>query len=224
MVPRPTPSSEEVIALLARLKMRTPDYPAHLLAARKTAFLEQAATWTIQGQGPRGDGGLQSGNGGPGPVLGGANPAHGMVLQAVIGFGLVASMLIGAYVIHEQISGRLEGDTLAVVQSTEQTILPVTGASDMPTETETATATPVVTPTVTVTIAGSDTVVENELDDPMNIDDLLDIFKDNPGLHLGQATGTPAAPGQGNPGNQNQPDKPEKPQKPEKPEKPGKGR
>jgi hypothetical protein len=41
----------------------------------------------------------------------------------------------------------------------------------------------------------------------------------NPGLHLGQTPGTPAAPGQGNPGNTNQPDKPDKTEKPDNPTK-----
>jgi hypothetical protein len=227
MVAKPPLGSKEIIALLSRLRAETPEYPANMLAARKTAFLRQAATLNIQGKGQGGEGGQQGGSGGTsgsGTALGGSTSVQGIILQALIGFGLVATMLIGMltgnYLFSDQISDGLEEEIVAVIESPASTILPVPGASATPTEDELV----VDTPEVTVTVTESNTTLENLYDDPAFIDDLLAGIKDNPGLHLGQVTGTPAAPGQGNPGNQNQPDKPEKPNKPDKPVKPDKGR
>ena len=227
MFTKSTPSSKEIVELLSRLKAETPDYPAHLLAARKNSFLNQAASLKIQGKGQGGEGGQQGSSGGTsssGTALGGSTTVQGIILQAVIGFGLVATMLIGMltgnYLFSDQISDGLEEDIVAGIESPASTILPVPDASATPTEDEPVVA----TPEVTVTVTESNTTLENLYDDPAFIDDLLAGIKDNPGLHLGQVTGTPAAPGQGNPGNQNQPDKPDKPNKPDKPDKPDKGR
>ena len=225
MFTKSTPSSKEIIELLSRLKAETPDYPAHILAARKNSFLNQAATLKIQGRGHGGEGGQQggsSGTGASGTALGGSTTVQGIILQAVIGFGLVAAILVGMltgnYVFRDQVSDRPEEDIVAVTESPAPVLLPVSGASATPTNVEPVVA----TPEVTITVTRMNTTVENLSDDPADIHDLLDDIKDNPGLHLGQATGTPAAPGQGNPGNINQPDKPDKPDKADKPDKPGK--
>jgi hypothetical protein len=223
MFTKSTPSSKEIIELLSRLKAETPDYPAHILAARKNSFLNHAATLKIQGKGQGGEGGQQGGSGGSGAsgtALGGSTTVQGIILQAIIGLGIVATMLIGMltgnYLFRDQVSDRLEEDIVVVIESSAPTILPASGTSETPTEDVPGVATPEVTATATE----SNTTVENLNDDPAFINDLLDVIKDNPGLHLGQATGTPAAPGQGNPGNINQPNKPGKPDKPDKPDRP----
>ena len=48
---------KEVIDLLSKLKTETPDYPSDLLAARKSAFINQAITIKFEGPKQGGKGG-----------------------------------------------------------------------------------------------------------------------------------------------------------------------
>ena len=80
-------SSRDIIGLLTKLRLKTPDYPSDLMAARKAAFLRQAITIKFNGpkQGGKGggDGGsLSSGSSGSG-TLGGMSAAQSVLLQAV---------------------------------------------------------------------------------------------------------------------------------------------
>lgn len=220
------PDFQRIIELLSTLKAETPEYPAHLLEARKIAFLKQAATLNIPGKGQGGEGG-QQGGGGSGTALGGSTTAQGIILQSLIALGLVAAMLagllMGNYVIDdkEADAGPPNKNPVAARESPDPVILPVTSMSETPTGQNLILA----TPTAPVTITGTPTVtgtlpVEDETVDLVDIPGTPTGTNDNPGLHLGQTPGAPAAPGQGNPGNVNQPDKPE-PDKPDKPE-PGK--
>lgn len=222
MVARTPPSSKEIIELLSRLKAETPDYPANLLEARKSAFIKQAATFRVQGKGQGGEGGQQagsSGSGGSGTALSGTTTAQSFIIQALIGIGLVATMLMGRatgnYLWGDQVADQLEDTIVVAMESPDPGVSPVPSTSVMPTED----IPPIATPEIPVTVADIETIED--------IMDEMDLFidppkgnKDNPGLHLGQTPGTPAAPGQGNPGNINKPVKTEKPDKPEKPNRP----
>lgn len=219
MVARMPPSAKDIIGLLSKLKAQTPEYPTNMLAARKDAFIKQAATLRIQGKGQGGEGGEQggsSGSSGPaGSALGGTTTAQGIVLQALVGFGLVATMLAGMltgdYLVRDLRENSSEDRTVPATDSPDVGSLtaPVIPTEDVPLTT---------TPEIIVTVEGTPpAVVINVEDDIDLLKDLHKDKKDNPGLHLGLAPGTPAAPGQGNPFNINKPEKTEKPDKPEKP-------
>ena len=233
MIPKRSLNPKEIIGLLSKLKSETPDYPADLLEARKAAFLKQAAILKIQGKGQGGQSGQQggsSGSGGPGPALGGGPAAQSFLLQAIIGFSVVAAMLMAAFVYRDQIGEILKDRN--VVVAVDDTGTP----TDISTVTLSATASPVPTGSPT---AGTPTATTPSLE-IINGEDITIIdgtlFVDgtpvvggtpigtntNPGLHLGQTPGTPAAPGHGNSGNQNKPDKPVRTDKPDNPNKPQK--
>jgi hypothetical protein len=207
MMPKRTPSPEEITSLLFKLREETPEYPADQLAARKGAFLKQVGTINIQG---KGQGGGQAGNGGP-ATPGGGLPGPGFLLQALIGIGLIAALLSAALVYRDQINDLLARNENKVV-TVEDTPIPTgisTGtalatSSSLP---PTTTSTPV-PPTGTAT--GFPTTVNGTplIGSTPVIVDTPDGTQGNNGLHLGQTPGTPAAPGQGNPGNPNQPDDP----------------
>lgn len=211
---------KEIINLLSKLKANTPDYPAEMFSARKAAFLKQVAAIQLQSGGPGGNGGQQAG--GSGSALGGSSAAPGIAFQALIGLGLVTALLVGAYLNRNQ-EEEPSGDKTAagLEEPSASTILPLTGGS----ATSAATALPsegiptmtVPAITVTVTVMAESSPIIDDLQDVLSGGD-----KTNPGLHLGEGDGTPAAPGQGNSGNINQPDKPDKPDKPNRPKKPGK--
>lgn len=212
-------SPKEIINLLSKLKASTPDYPAEMFSARKAVFLKQVAAIQMQSGGPGGNGGPQTG--GSGSALGGSSVAPSIAFQALIALGLVTAMLVGAYLNRDQIEEPSGDKTVAGLEElSASTILPLTGGSG----TSAVTAVPSEgIPTMTVpaiSVTGTVTPVSSPI-----IDDLQDVLsgsdRTNPGLHLGEGDGTPAAPGQGNPGNINQPDKPDKPDKPKKPRKPG---
>jgi len=223
MMPIQSPNSKEIIKLLSKLKAETLEYPADMLMSRKAAFLKQAVTLKIQGKGQGGEGGQQGGSGGSGSALGGSTAAPSIALQALIGFGLVALMLLGAYLFREQDPGLLDENVVAVSESTEPTSLP--GPNSITTsiiKTRPTKTTPTVeTPEITTTVIESTPTAEELINGITVGDGAPGGPTANPGLHLGETPETPAAPGQGNPGNVNQPDKPDKPDKPNKPDKPG---
>jgi len=211
------PDSEEIIKLLSMLKAETPDYPVELFTARKTAFLKHAAAIKIQIKGQGGDGGQAGGSGGSGSALGGSTTAPGAAFQALIGFGLVAAMLIGAFMFSNPNDDSTDRTTIVATQENSgSVILPLTGSAP-PTPTLVLTE---IVPTPDITTGNQ--VVSDEIEKTI-FDEITELKKEkkpNPGLHLGQADGTPAAPGQGNPGNINPPDKPDKPEKSKNPKKP----
>jgi hypothetical protein len=218
----------EIIRLLSKLKSETPEYPAELLDARKAAFLKQAATLKIEGKGQGGEGGQEGGAGGAGgsgPALGGGTAAQGFLLQALVGFSVMAALLLTAFAYREQIGEILNNrnDLVAVAETGTTPVLSTPTA--VATITQGLTVSPTaVTPTSTPTgvelinVEGI-TIIDGTLyiDGIPAITGTPDGTKPNPGLHLGQTPGTPAAPGQGNPGNQNQPNKPDRPDNPGNP-------
>ena len=224
---------KEVTDLLSKLKSTTPDYPADLMAARRTAFVKKAIAVKLEGKGPGGKGGQHGGSGGSGTTAGGSVAGHGFLWAAVVGGFVVAAMLLASYIYREQIMNLFEDDNVAaLVESTTP--------SDLSTPTPVAmTPTPfdLATPTSTEGITGTPTASTLEPGDIVIVDGTPfvvdpsgtlvvegtpDATKENPGLHLGETPGTPAAPGQGNPGNINQPDKPTKAPKPPKEPNPNK--
>lgn len=229
-------NSEEVIKLLSKLKAETLDYPADLMAAKKAAFLKQAVNIKIDSKGQGGDGGQQGGSGGSGgtgPALGGGSSA---LWQSLIGIIVVTGIILTAYMYRDQISDLLaEREVAALAGSREdseepsQPVDPVVAPESVsPAELTLAVSPSEIEPTGTPVPPSSDDdediIIDGRpvVDEDVPVDDPDDEIKDNPGLHLGQTPGPPAAPGLGNPGNENQPDKPDKPDKPEKPEKPEK--
>jgi hypothetical protein len=220
---------EEIINLLSKLKDETPDYPAEMLAGRKAAFLKQVVNIKIDGKGQGGEGGQQGGS--PSAASSGGAASPGMLLQALVGFSVVAAMLTAAFALREKIVEALqENEVLVRDESSPQ---PQIGSTPLAPE-----ATPAVPSLAAPAVADPQSEI-NESDPPVDLgdtnidgasvakgtpdpDSALDKTKTNNGLHLGQTPGTPAAPGQGNPGNPNQPEKPAKPEKTEKPPKPEK--
>lgn len=233
MMPKRSLDQKEIIGLLSKLKEQTPEYPANLLESRKAAFLKQAATLKIQGKGQGGEGGAEgggSGTGGSSATLGGT-AAQGFILQAVIGFSMIAALLLTAFAYREQISVVLrENEVVTVGEALGETQT----ALSLSTPTAVFSATPVISPSPTQAIPTVTATVQDDtnlnitpqivVEGTIKVEGTPDGTKSNNGLHLGQTPGTPAAPGQGNPGNVNQPDKPkpDKPGKPEKPERPEK--
>jgi hypothetical protein len=223
MIAMTPPDSKQIIELLAKLKLETPDYPANMLAVRRAAFISQATTLRIQGKGQGGEGGQQGGNagsGGSGAALGSSTTAQGIILQAAIGLGLVAAMLAGlltgSYLVRDQESERTEERVVTSGEFPKPGPVLVPIPSPNPENSLPA----VVTPEITVTVTASNTPVVVESDDFSIFDDSNDNNKSNPGLHLGQTPGMPAAPGLGNPGNVNQPDRPDRPDRPKNPGRP----
>ena len=216
----------EIIRLLSKLKSETPEYPAELLDARKAAFLKQAVTLKIEGKGQGGEGGQEGGTGGAGgSALGGGTAAQGFLLQALVGFLVVAALLLTAFAYREQIGEILKNgnNLVAIAETGTAPVLttPTALATVSPGLTGSPTAvTPTSTPTGVELISVEGITV---IDGTLYVDGIPAITgtpggtKPNPGLHLGQTPGTPAAPGQGNPGNQNQPDKPDRPDNPGNP-------
>jgi len=242
-MPKQSFNSKEIIRLLSELKSETPEYPSKLLEARKVAFLKQAATLKIQGKGPGGEGGQQggsSGSGGSGAALGGGTAAQGFVLQALVGFSVVAALLLTAFAYREQIGEILQNRREVVAISEIKTVTAEWTASPVPTVSPSFTGSPtagIATPTGTgleaingegLTIIDGTLCVDGTLvlegttviEGTLVFDGTPVGTKANSGLHLGQTPGTPAAPGQGNPGNPNQPDQPAKPTKVDNPNKP----
>jgi hypothetical protein len=235
MMPKRSLNPKEIIGLLSKLKSETPEYPADMLEARKATFLQQAATLKIPGKGQGGEGGQQSGNsgsGGSGPALGGGTAAQGFLLQALIGFAVVAAMLLTAFAYREQIREMLNNrNEVALAFDTatsSDSSTPVITVSASPRVTGFPSSTSTVTPSTTTGLEVIDVENITVVGGTQFIDGTLVIAgtMTNPGLHLGQTPGTPAAPGHGNPSNQNKPvktdkpDNPNKPQKTDKPEKP----
>src|SRR3990172_6915523 len=112
MMPKRSLNPKDITTLLGKLKDETPEYPAELLEARKAAFLKQAVTLKIEGKGQGGEGGQEggtSGSGGSGTALGGGTAALGFILQAVIGFSVIAAMLLTAFAFRKQIAEILRG-------------------------------------------------------------------------------------------------------------------
>jgi hypothetical protein len=213
MILRPSPTQDEIIELLSRLKATTPEYPADMLAARKAVFLKQATTIQIQSKGQGGDSGHQGGS--SGSSLGGSTSASGISFQAVIGFGLVALMLLGAFLVQQVSSPNNENIMAALEESPEVAMVPQSNNAT-PTLIPTQSLPTVATPEITVTVVVSTPTPGGVINNVTVGNGTPEVAKTNPGLKLGTTPGTPAAPGQGNPGNINQPDKPEKPEKPEK--------
>ena len=215
---------KEVTDLLSKLKSTTPDYPSDLMAARKAAFLKKAIAIGLEGKGPSGGGGQQGGSGGSGTTAGGAAAGHGFLWPTVVGVLVAATMLLASYIYRDQIINLLEDNNVAVlVESPTPTDLPtLTPIPATPTPLPTSTDIEITeTPTMgdlepgdTIIIDGTPFVVDPSGN--LVVDATPDATKVNPGLHLGETPGTPAAPGQGNPGNINQPDKPTKAPKPTK--------
>lgn len=209
--------SQDIVRLLLKLKEETPEYPVHLLEARKSAFMKQAVALNVSGKGKGGEGGNPEG-GSTGNALGGSTAAQGFTLQTLIAFGLITLMLIGASLIQNQYTDRVEGSLSLVADGSYEPI----AVSDTPAG-PTLTIQPTEVPSIAVTpeLIVDDVVSVPIIDDYINkatIDtDPSGKVKSNPGLHLGQTPGAPAAPGHGNPGNVNRPEKNDKPEKPGKP-------
>ena len=228
MMPKRSLNPKEIISLLSKLKSETPEYPTELLDARKAAFLKQASTLKIQGKGQGGEGGQEGGTGGAtgsGPALGGGTGVQGFLLQALVGFSVMAALLLTAFAYREQISEILNNRNDLVVVAETGTTPVLSTPTAVATNTLGLTGSPTaVTPTSTPTgVELIDVEGITIIDGTLYVDGIPAITgtpsgtKPNPGLHLGQTPGTPAAPGQGNPGNQNQPDKPDKTKKPDNP-------
>ena len=216
MPARTPPSPKEIIEWLSRLKSETPEYPQKMFAARKAAFLKQAAIVKIQGKGHGGEGGQQGSGGGAGgssTALGGSAANLGIVIPALIGLGLVVAMLIGIltgdHVSQGQDTDRPEENLLVAGESPE----PNTIETEIPTDDKIVVATSV----MPNPDAQTNTISNDVNDEPDDLEILPEGTEENAGLHLGLTPGTPAAPGHGNPGNVNQPDKPEKLDKQVKP-------
>lgn len=231
MMPKRSLDPKEIISLLSKLKSETPEYPVDLLEARKAAFLKQAATLKIEGKGDGGQDGGSSGTGGSGPALGGGTAAQSFLLQALVGFSVVAALLLTAFAYREQI-GEILKDRSQVVAIVETETMPAL-STDTLTMTPGMTGSPIIgTPSPTDTgleainldsTGGVITIIDGTVFvDGVMIGATPTGTKTNSGLHLGQTPGTPAAPGQGNPGNQNQPEKTDKPDNPNKPDTPTK--
>ena len=213
-------TSNDIIGLLTKLKLRTPDYPSDLMAIRKAAFLKQAITIKFEGpkQGGKGggDGGsLSSGSSGSG-ALGGMSAAQTVLLQAVIGVWIIAAMLTAAYVFRDQIIALLQDYDIVSVEMTQvpsiDSSAPAIESPVIEIPSPDASSTVDTSPSAT---ALPDASVEGEtVSDPatgeQETSEPSDNTKDNPGLHLGQTPGAPDTPNQ-------EPDKPEKPDKPGKP-------
>ena len=212
-------SHNDVIGLLSKLKLKTPDYPSDLLSARKAAFLQQAVTIKFDGpsQGGKGggDGGsssLSGGSGGTG-ALGGMTTAQGILLQAVIGVWIIAAMLTTAYVFRNQIIDLLQEYGIVPVEmiqlpsidspasTLESPVIEIPSSETPSTEVTSTSGTP-----VPEAMSEGKTTPEVSSDNPDTPDTSGDT-KDNPGLHLGQTPGAPDTP------NQDKPDKPNKPDK-----------
>jgi len=218
---------EKIIELLAELKTKTPDYPSEMLDARKAAFMEHVVSISLQGKGPGGESGASSGGGGAGSsggsgFFGGMSAAQGMLLQATLGVWIIAAMLTAAYAFRNQIIDLLQGNDKANVEVTDA---PPALVAPVTTELPPTELPPTEAPPSTLELTEDGIPVE----EPINIDSLSEgttgdtvgdttgNTKDNPGLHLGETPGAPAAPGQNDstipPGQENKPDKPDK-QKP----------
>ena len=196
---------EELIALISKLKDKTPDYPVDLMAARKAAFLSQASAIKIDVNNQGGKGGQGGASGGPSGIgFGGLSGIEGFLLQAVIGVWIIAAMLTAAYVFRDQIIDILQENDIFVVEDTrlspdalDVSIPPeesLPSVVDMP-----ATETP--TTEIVPATENSEPGAQNNAEP---FESIPDDSKDNPGLHLGQTPGPPEPPGK---------DKPEKPEK-----------
>jgi hypothetical protein len=212
MIFNKTPSKNEIINLLSKLKVETPDYPNDLLAARKAAFINQTVATKIDGSKPGGKGGGDGGSGtsagssGSGALSGDMSAAQGILLQAVIGVWVIAAMLTTAYVFRNQIIDLLQDNGFVVeitqlppTESTDPAFIAPASGSPSPGVPPTEVTSPSVTP-----VPGASS--EGASDSESSPDD-QDNTKDNPGLHLGQTPGAPDTPNQDKP---NKPDKPEK--------------
>lgn len=205
-------TSKDIIGLLAKLKLRKPDYPSDLMAIRKAAFLKQAVTIAINGPGKGGgDGGsLSSGSSGSG-TLGGMSAAQTSLLQAVIGIWILAAMLTAAYVFRDQIIDLLQGYDIVSVEMTQApSIDSLAPAIQSPAaEIPSPDAEPTVDTSPTATAVPDASLEDEPAPKPDMTEDTSDDTNDNPGLHLGQTPGAPDTP------NEDKPDKPEKPDKPD---------
>ena len=199
-------NSEEVIKLLSKLKAETPDYPADLMAAKKAAFLKQAVNIKIDSKGQGGEGGQHggsSGSGGPGSALGGGPTA---LWQSLIGIIVVAGIVLTAYMYRDQISDLLaEREVSALAGSrgdSEEPVDPAVAPESSPPTTLTLAVPPIgIELTATPDPSSPDDVTEDltidgRPDPSIVVEGTPKGLKDNPGLHLGQTPGTPAAPGQ----------------------------
>jgi hypothetical protein len=212
----------DIVGLLSKLKAKTPDYSPDMMAARRAAFVNQAIAIKFDGpkQGGKGggDGGSSSmgGSGGSG-ALGGT--AQGVLLQAVVGFGVIAGMLTTAYAFRDQITSLLQDNEVVVeitqapdFDSPDSGIAPPAPESPLPEVPPTEIADPPATPSPDTLTEGNSAPESSS--DEQGISENPEEPKDN-GLHLGQTPGAPEPPNQ---------DKPDKPDKPEKPNKPGKNK
>lgn len=209
--------SQDIVRLLLKLKEETPEYPVHLLEARKSAFMKQAVALNVPGKGRGGEGGNPEG-GGTGNTLGGSTASQGFAIQTFIAFGLITLMLIGASLIHNQYMDWME-ESLSVVADGSYEPIAVSDTPVGPALTILPTEVPsiVVTPEIIVDDFVSVPVIDDYINKATINTDPSGKINSNPGLHLGQTPGAPAAPGHGNPGNVNRPEKKDRPEKPEKP-------
>ena len=112
---------QDIIELLAKLKAETPDYPADLVEARKSAYLKQIVEIQISRKdqgGEAGKRGAAGGEGGSGAALGGGTLAQGISLKAAIAVGVVIAMLTAAYLFREQIVDFLAENNIINVEET----------------------------------------------------------------------------------------------------------
>ena len=213
-----SPNSQDIIELLSKLKARTPDYPAGLMAARRAAFMKQAVALKIHGRGHSGKGGGDGGSAGSGGTggsgaLGGMSTAQSILLQAVIGVWIIAAMLTAAYVFRNQIIDLLQNNHLISVEMTQVPAIDSTSPALITPATEISPtrATPTSMLATATPGAPSSESTDNGTtvpDDSSNIQSPPDGTKDNQGLHLGQTPGPPDTPNQDKP---NQPGKPDMP-------------
>jgi hypothetical protein len=143
-------------------------------------------------------------------------------LQALVGFSVVAALLLTSFAYREQIGEILKNRNKVIAVAETGTTPGVSTPTAIATASPGLTGSPTAgTPTATAT--GLELINMEGItvvDGTVFIDGIPVGTKTNSGLHLGQTPGAPAAPGQGNPGNENQPDKPDKPDNPNKPDKP----
>lgn len=200
----------DVIGLLSKLKVRTPDYPVDLMAARKAAFMKQAIAINIYGKGKGGGDGGSAGSGGTGGsgTLGGMSTAQGILLQAVIGVWIIAAMLTTAYIFRDQIIDLLQQNNEIInVELTQAPIIEPAPPTQGTTATEISPTAATPTSVTATAIPGSLPGIESPPENSSDIPTISDDTKDNPGLHLGQTPGPPDTPNQDKP---NKPDKPDK--------------
>ena len=219
---------DKIIELLAELKTKTPEYPADLMVARKTAFMEQVVSINIQPKGPGSESGGGSGGGGSGLTggsgfFGGMSSLQGILLQATIGVWIIAAMLTAAYVFRDQIIDLFQGNgTVEITQPGPALVPPVT---DLPSTEAVSTEIPPTEPSPasvdlkpevelgpdgipveTVNAPNAEATPGAPSVDPYSVQGTSDDDpKDNKGKKIGVTPGSPDVPGKGEPDTPNKP-------------------